>query len=114
MTAHIRAAAVLTLVLLISACATAATSQYYRPRGQDQNWEVSGDLQKATRKVTVRINGAEALTGTLRWQSFGGDFCGTYRGPPVAASGHHVEKWLSSYVRCDVPIDNEKAASLVF
>ena len=114
MTANIRAAAMLTVALLIGACATEATSQYYRPRGQDQNWEVSGTLQKATRKVTVRINGAEALTGTLSWLSLEGDFRGTYRGHPVAASCHNVEKWLSSYVRCDVLIDNEKAASLVF
>lgn len=114
MTANIRAAAILTVALLTGACATDAPSQYYRLRGQDQNWEVSGKLNKATRKVTIRINGADALRGTLSLLSLEGDFRGAYRGHPVAATCHNVEKLLSSYVRCDVLIDNEKAASLVF
>jgi hypothetical protein len=114
MTANMRTAAILTVALLTSACATEAPSQHYRLRGQDQNLEVNGELNKATRKVTIRINGAEALTGTLSWLSLEGDFRGTYRGHPVAATCHNVQKWLSSYVRCDVLIDNEKAASLVF
>ncbi len=106
--------AILAVTLTLAACATQSPSQNYRVRGETQAWEVSGEMHKATRKLIVRINGQEALTGTLTWLSLEGDFRGQYRGHPVATSCHNVEKWVSSYIRCDVLIDNEHAATLTF
>lgn len=100
--------------VLLAACATQAPSQAYRPRGETQSWDIGGDMNKATRTVTININGQPAVQGKLTWLDLSGDFKGNYRGHAVSTSCHNVEKWLSSYLRCDVFVDNERAASLTF
>lgn len=121
--------AVVSLALIMTACAGAPTvSQpgFYRPRGADQQMQITGSLSapdvfKVGRTVTINIDGTRAASGDSE-----ASFSGTWQGRKVDADCSHTGgPWTGLTaatlslvgadrpgVKCLVFVDGERAASL--
>lgn len=119
----------LLLALILTACAGAPTvSQpgFYRPRGADQQMQITGSLSapdafSSNRTVTINIDGTPAASGGSQ-----SSFSGTWQGRKVDADCSHTGgPWtgltaaiLSTAgvdrpgVKCLVFVDGERAAAL--
>lgn len=101
-------------LVFLTACATTAPSQYYRPAGAPDPVKISGDYNEFTYKVNISFNGDPVLSGNL--PIFGSDveLSGVYSGSPVSAYCNRKTSALRQNIQCMVLMDNERAATLTF
>ena len=62
----------------------------------------------------VFIDGTEVIKEKLPIFSNNAEYYGTYKGKKVTAIVSTVENLMSSYIKCEVLVDNERAATLTF
>ena len=103
------------LALALAGCVTHSPEQLYCPRGGADAWRITGEMKHAGNTLVVRVNGEVALTGSFGVMDWSKDMTGgRYRGRPLSASCHKSQRLFSSFVRCDVFVDGERAAHFVF
>lgn len=101
--------------LALAGCATTSHEQVYRPRGSSETWRITAELSNVGNTVEVKINGEPALRGSFGMMDWSKEMTGgKYRGKPVTASCHKGQRLFSSWVKCDVLVDGERAAHFVF
>lgn len=114
-------------VLLVGCVQTTqdiSPAQSYRPKGSDDLWRISGNLDSeykedlmgmhVKRVLNVHINGEKVITGQLSAKATG-ELSGNYQGHSIISSCSSEQKtqnWVD--VRCMILVDNERAATLTF
>jgi hypothetical protein len=104
--------------LAVIGCTTIAPTEYYRPAGSvekpislggqyDPNVGLAGE-------VTITINGEPVIEERVPLFSNTAELSGEYAGKPVLVQLTKVRTFESKYIRADVMIDDERAASLTF
>ena len=102
------------LMLSISACTTAASSQGYRPAGSTETpWQISGELYDFT-DVKIFINGTKVIDERISLMNGEGEFHSSYNGKQIMASCSSSTGLVSASTKCIVFVENEKAATLSF
>jgi len=105
-------------VVFLSACATVAPTQSYRPANYSgAAWSISAKAESGalTDKVTVTINGQTVASGTLHELKPKENFSGTFEGHNILAECALVNTGQLTYAHeCTVFVDNERAAHLAF
>lgn len=106
------------LVAFLTACATVAPTQSYRPANYGgPAWSISAKAESGALKdtVTVTINGQAVTSGTLHELRPKDNFTGAFEGHNVLAECGLVNTGGLMYAHeCTVFIDNERAAHLSF
>jgi hypothetical protein len=100
-----------TLSLLL-ACAPA--KQIYKPSGADKAWEISGEFKDHTNELTIRINGAPVIKGTVDHRRGKDTLTGSYEGRAISTTCVSVANYLVPQEQCTVLVDGEQAAVLTF
>ena len=73
-------------MFILSSCAS-APSQLYRPANYNGSpWNISGEMNHFTNRITIKINNNVVIDGTLSFLSGDGEFFGYYEGKQVTAS----------------------------
>ena len=100
---------------LLSACATQAPSQGYRPAGYSgAPWTITGAVNLLSGSATFDINSQRVIDGRLNLLTGDGEFSGSYQGRPVNASCITKMGFVSNVTTCFVFVAGEKAATLTF
>ena len=106
--------AAVAVTILLTACATQAPSQGYRPANYaGAPWVISGSVNLLTGSASIDINSQRAAAGQLNLLTGDGEFSGSYQGKPVAASCI-TKTMFSTVTTCFVFVAGEKAATLTF
>ncbi len=102
--------------LLLSGCAaTPAPVQGYRPANHSgPPWEIGGQYNEFTGKITISINGENITEGSMSIMTGRGDFSGHYDGKPISVSCSTTSGFLAVKTQCMVFVGNERAATLQF
>lgn len=119
-----------TLILsaLTSGCATrnqdVSPSQSYRPKGTEELWIITGNLDnqfttglvatQVKRVLHIQINGEEVISGRLSSNATG-ELSGSYKKHSLIAtcsSEKKTQNWID--VRCMILVNNERAVTLTF
>lgn len=105
------------LILGLAACTTTAPPELYAPAGPNQpSYSIGGELDPFNRGsavVTITINEEVVIQAKVPAFSKRTEATGTFEGKPVSVLLTKIRKFTSSYVRADVTIDGEGAASLI-
>ena len=113
-----RTFAIVITLFIIQSCASVAPTQFYRPQNYNgEPYRISGKLEPMSGwagRVTITINDQPVIVENLPLFSNSTEGKGTFQGKTVIAFITQVESLFSSYVRADVLIGNERAASLTF
>lgn len=102
--------AALVLVALLAGCASTAPMQTYRAPGQADAWHISGRLDEVGERLTVTVNGQDAISGKLSLWDGSGTVSGAYGGKPMSATCRAERRGRL----CQVVVGSEVAATLVF
>ena len=106
------------LLLFAVGCATIAPTEYHRPaHAVDTVYRIGGEFEPNTGlagEVIITIDDEEVIRGKLPALSTTAEFLGEYQGQDVLVELTKVRKIGSKYLRADVTIGNERAASLTF
>lgn len=109
---------VIITVFVFQSCASVAPTQFYRPQNHSgEAYRISGKLEPMSGwagKVTITINDQPVITESLPVFSNSTEAKGSFQGKTVTAFITQVTSFLSSYIRADVHIENERAATLAF
>ena len=101
-------------MFILSSCAS-APSQLYRPANYNGSpWNISGEMNHFTNRITIKINNNVVIDGTLSFLSGDGEFFGYYESKQVTASCMTSMGSFSEKTNCFVFVDGEKAATLTF
>lgn len=98
------------LAALLAGCAQTATMQTYRAPGQVEAWHISGRLDEVSQRLTITVNGQDAVSGKLSIWDGSGTVSGAYQGKPISATCNAVR----GRQQCLVAVGAEIAATLVF
>lgn len=102
-------------IFLVTACATQAPSQGYRPANYaGVPWIITGSVNLLTGSANIDINSQRAAYGKLSLLTGDGEFSGSYQGKPVSASCITKSGFVSNVTTCFVFVSGEKAATLTF
>ena len=105
----------LAATLFITACATHAPTQGYRPAGYSgAPWSITGAVNLLSGSATFDINAQRVIDDRLNLLTGDGEFSGTYQGRSVNASCITKMGLVSNVTTCFVFIAGEKAATLTF
>ena len=100
---------------LLSACATQAPSQGYRPAGYSgAPWTIVGAVNLLTGSATFDINSQRVISDRLNLLTGDGEFAGSYQGKPVNATCITKMGFIANTTTCFVFVSGEKAATLTF
>jgi len=110
------------LLLVVAAvfvgCTTVAPTQFYRPASYaGAPYRISGKLEPMkgwAGRVHITINDRTVIKKDLPMFSNSTEVTGTYDGRAVTVVLTRVSTFVSSYLRAEVLIDNERAATLSF
>jgi hypothetical protein len=114
---------VIITVFVVQSCASVAPTQFYRPQNHSgEAYRISDKLEPMSGwagKVTITINDQPVndqpvITESLPVFSNSTEAKGSFQGKTVTAFITEVTSFLSSYIRADVHIENERAATLAF
>lgn len=101
--------------VLLSACASTAPAQMYRPSGSiAAPHQIDGEYNDFDRQITIRIDGKPALSGRLSLLTSRAELSGQHNGKAVAASCQQIAGLFQVQTQCLVFMDNERAATLQF
>lgn len=110
--------AILALAIVVSGCATTAQTQYYRPANYSgAPMQIAGrfdPMQGFAGRGIVTINGETVVEKDMPLMTNTTEASGSYKDKPVTVVFTRIQTFMSSYVRADVMIGNERAASLTF
>jgi len=98
-------------VFILTACTTASPKQFYRPAGEADQLEISGQFNQLSYEHSVLINGDTVITGNLPYNGADASFSGQVDGRTISSDCHWKSK---SSLECLVKINNEMAATLTF
>jgi hypothetical protein len=97
--------------LILTACATHAPSQGYRPAGYTgAPWNITGSVNLLTGSATFDINSQRVIDDRLNLLTGDGEFTGSYQGKPVNASCITKMGFISNVTTCFVFVSGEKVA----
>lgn len=103
---------------LMTGCATTAQTEFYRPANYSgEPYEISGKLEPMkgwNGVVSIYINNKEVINKALPFFTNTTDASGFYEDKKISATITKVNTFMSSYIRADVFVGSEKAASLTF
>ncbi|WP_300458637.1 hypothetical protein [Desulfobacula sp.] len=103
---------------LLVGCATTAQTQFYRPVNYAGDpYQISGkfDPMKGWNGVVkIYINRIEVINKPLPVFTNSTDASGVFEDKKVSTTITRIKTFLSSYIRADVFIGSERAASLTF
>ncbi len=102
------------LVVAVSglpACAP-MPKELYTPPGADRAWEISGQYKDHTNELTITINGASVIKGTVDHRRGQNTLTGSYDGRPISVTCTSEANYLLPQDRCTVLVDGEQAAVL--
>jgi len=105
------------LTLAIVGCTTTAPTEYYRSADAPETvYRIGGeyDPNVGWGEVTITINDESVIVERLPAFSNTAELTGDYAGKPVLVQLTKVRTFKSKYLRADVTIDKERAASLTF
>lgn len=101
--------------LLLSACATQAPVQGYRPANHPGTpWQISGEYNEFSGNIVISINGRIAAEGRMSVLSGTAELNGQHDNKLVTSSCSYSMGLFSSKTQCIVFVGNEKAATLQF
>ncbi|MEQ1668134.1 MAG: hypothetical protein ABL868_06735 [Sulfuriferula sp.] len=104
--------------ILLTGCATTAPTQYYRPASYaGEPYRIAGKLEPSegwNGVVAITVNEQVVISKPLPFFTNTTDASGMYNGKQVSATITRIHTFMSSYIRADVFIGAEKAASLTF
>lgn len=100
----------LVIVALLAGCASTAPMQTYRAPGQVDAWHIAGRLDEIGEKLTITVNGQDAISGKLSMWDGSGTVSGEYAGKPMTATCRAERRGRL----CHVVVGSEVAATLVF
>lgn len=106
------------LTLAVVGCTTSAQTEFYRPAGSaEAPYRIGGQLDPNTGlagEVSITINETVVIREKLPPFTNTSELSGEYAGQSVLVVLTKVRSFGSKYVRADVTIGNERAASLTF
>jgi hypothetical protein len=105
------------LGLSLAGCTTHAPTQGYRPANYaGVPWQIGGynDSLSLNGVIHITINGTEVIKKGVPVLGNITEATGSYEGKAVTATITKVQQAFSSYIRADVFVNGEKAASLSF
>lgn len=105
------------LVSAIAGCSTTASTQFYRAQSQQEPMRIAGKLEPwegIGGSVYITINEREVIKEKLPLFTNTTEVSGAYEGRRVTVQLTRVRTFLSSYVRAEVYLGSEKAATLSF
>jgi hypothetical protein len=106
------------LVLGIIGCTTTAQTEFYRPPGSmDEPYRIGGKMDPMSGwagEVYITINDELVIQKKLPAFTNTTEVIGEYEGKSVIVLLTRVQTFGSNYVRADVTIGSERAASLTF
>ncbi len=104
--------------LAVIGCTTIAPTEYYRPSGSmEKPYRLGGQYDPnvgLAGEVTITINDEPVIQERVPLFSNTAELSGEYAGKPVLVQLTKVRNFESKYIRADVTIDTERAASLTF
>jgi hypothetical protein len=104
--------------LAVIGCTTIAPTEYYRPAGSvEKPYRLGGQLDPTAGwagEVTITINDEPVIQERVPFFANTAELSGEYNGKPVLVQLTKVRTFESKYIRADVMIDKERAASLTF
>ncbi len=100
------------LVLLFSACTTAAKPQRYYPEADSPPWVIAGSLHGTSGEIAITINNVVALQGKIPSFKESLRLSGTYQGSKLASLCSM--QYCSGGVQCTVYVDSKPAVLLDF
>lgn len=104
--------------LVIVGCTTTAPTEYYRSADALETvYRIGGEYDPNigwAGEVTIIINDESVIVAKLPAFSNTAELTGEYAGKPVLVQLTKVRTFESKYLRADVTIDQERAASLTF
>ena len=99
-------------------CATTAQAQFYRPANYaGEPYQISGRLEPMegwNGVVRIYINDREVINKSLPLFTNTTDASGVFEDKKISTTITRVETFMSSFIRADVFIGAERAASLTF
>lgn len=105
---------VLLSLLIIAGCST-APSQGYRPANYSGSpWNINGELNEITGRLTIKINNQVVINDHLSLLTGSGEFSAAYDNKPVNASCMASMGLFSTKTNCFVFVSGERAATLTF
>ena len=84
----------------------------YTPPGVDRPWEISGQYKDHTNELTITINGAPVIKGTLDHRRGQNTLTGSYDGRAISVTCVPEPDYLRDQERCTVLVDDAQAAVL--
>lgn len=106
------------LFFMLVGCTTTAQTQFYRPAGSvAEPYRIGGKLDPMSGwagEVYVTINEQLVIQKKLPAFTNTTEVSGEYEGKSVTVVLTRIQTFGSNYVRADVMIGNERAASLTF
>jgi len=103
---------------LLVGCATTAQAQFYRPANYaGEPYQISGKLEPMegwNGVVRIFINNREVINKALPLFTNTTDASGVFEGKKISTTITRVETFMSSFIRADVFIGAERAATLTF
>lgn len=106
------------LVIAVVGCSTTAQKEYYRPKDSvGERYRIGGKLEPCivgAGELSITINDEPIIQERLPAFANTAEVSGEYEGKPVLVSLTRVHNFGSRYVRADVSIGDERAASLAF
>lgn len=116
--ANIRLLILALLTLTAVGCVTKAPTEYYRPAGvAEAVYRIGGEYDPNISwagEVTITINDEAVIREKLPAFSNTAELSGVYQGKDVLVQLTKVRTFKSKYLRADVMINQEPAASLTF
>ena len=100
--------------MTVVSCTTTAQTKEFTPIVSVGKPYLIGGKLEADRKVSITINGELVVQEKVHTFTKSRGFSGEYNGKPVFVILTNVRTFNSSYIRADVTIGKEKAASLIF
>lgn len=104
--------------LVVAGCTTTAPTEYYRPADAPETvYRIGGEYDPNTGwagEVTITVDDETILREKLPPFSNTAELVGTFEGMPVLVQLTKIRTFKSKYLRADVTIGGERAASLTF
>lgn len=101
------------IVVAVSAVlACAPVKEFYKPPGADRAWEISGKYKDHTHELTITINDAPVIKGTVDHRRGADTLTGSYEGRAISVTCASVANYAVPQERCTVLVDGEQAAVL--
>jgi hypothetical protein len=102
-------------VLALAGCATTIPpSQTFKADDQQKAVRIGGEYNSFTTAVKITINGQTVIEDSMGfWRQYK-EFSGEYQGKSVLAGCDWRQSFFDSFVKCNVFIDDVRAAELTF